>query len=135
MKRSKFSAVVSLLATGLTASVGAYIIMNSGSQSSMVNALPRRSGTLTGAAPTIASAGLSGRKLIVTGENFDDGAEILVNGVRRKTSNGAESPATTLISKKAGMGMELGQIVKLQVQNSDGQLSGELSFYTGCGES
>lgn len=84
-------------------------------------------------APKIMSARMKGRKLIVTGDNFDNGAEILVNGVGRPTSDSVG--ASTLISKKAGKKLEVGQVVKLQVQNSDGQLSGELSFYTGCGES
>lgn len=78
--------------------------------------------------PRITEASISGKKLFVTGENFDVGAVILMNGDKQKTSNDEQSATTRLIGKKAGKWISPGQTVKLQVRNSDGTLSPELSF-------
>src|SRR5207244_7384854 len=52
--------------------------------------------------PRITSASVSGKKLIVVGENFDGGAVILVNGQKQKTRDDEEHPGSSLIGKKSG---------------------------------
>src|SRR5215471_11241869 len=53
--------------------------------------------------PRITSARVKGKKLILTGENFADGAVILLNGEPQKTRNDEGSPSSILIAKKAGI--------------------------------
>jgi hypothetical protein len=78
--------------------------------------------------PAINSAEVKGKKLIVTGNEFDAGARILVDGQAQKTANDAENPSSMLIAKKAGKNIARGQRVTLQVRNPDGSLSPEFSF-------
>jgi Galactose oxidase, central domain/Kelch motif len=78
------------------------------------------------AIPRIVGASVSGKNLIVLGENFDLGAVILLNGDEQRTANDGQSPKTTLIGKKAGKKIKPGD--KLQVRNSNGSLSQELTF-------
>lgn len=59
----------------------------------------------------------------VTGERFDQGAVILLNGERQKTKNDDENPATLLIAKKSGKKARHGD--RLQVQKPDGKFSPE----------
>jgi hypothetical protein len=74
--------------------------------------------------PRITAVTKSGKKLIVDGDDFDEGARIFVNGKRqKKTSNDAENPATRLIDKKGGKKIRSGDIV--QVENTDGTRSNE----------
>ncbi|HET9530101.1 MAG TPA: kelch repeat-containing protein [Blastocatellia bacterium] len=77
-------------------------------------------------APRIMNASVSGKKLIVTGENFDPGAVILLNGQEQKSKNDKQNPQTRLIGKKAGKKIKPGD--KLQVRNPDGTLSEEFVF-------
>jgi hypothetical protein len=72
-------------------------------------------------APRIVSASVAGKKLIVAGENFDDGAAILINGEKQKTRSDGENPQTRLIGKKAGKKIKAGD--QIQVRNPDGTLS------------
>jgi hypothetical protein len=85
------------------------------------------------AGPTITNARLQGKKLIVMGENFDEGAIIIVNNTIQQTRNDWEAPTTMLVAKKAGKKVALDQIITIQVQNSNGLLSEGLAIYTGCG--
>ena len=79
--------------------------------------------------PRISSASVEGKALIVKGTDFDDGAKILLNGeVQKKTANDETSPTTTLIAKKAGKLIGLGESVTLQVQNAGGSLSNVFTF-------
>jgi len=79
--------------------------------------------------PAIANATIEGKQLIVTGVNFVDGAELLVDGVKqKKTGNDPEKPTTVIVARKAGKTIERGQTVSLQVRNPDGQLSQQFSF-------
>jgi hypothetical protein len=80
------------------------------------------------ALPRIINVSVSGKKLFVTGENFDDGAVILVNGQKQKTANDEQRPDSLLIGKKAARQILPGQSVDLQVRNSDGTLSAEFVF-------
>ena len=76
--------------------------------------------------PTIIMASVSGRKLIIAGENFEDGAVIVLNGKEQKTANDEQNPKTTLIGKKAGKKIRPGDT--LQVQNPNGTVSQEFTF-------
>ena len=71
-------------------------------------------------------ASVSGKKLIVTGENFGEGAVILLNDVKQKTATDEISPTTILIGKKAGKKVRPGD--KLRVQNANGTISPEFVF-------
>ena len=72
----------------------------------------------------IVGAPVIGKKLIVNGVGFDDGAKILLNDQQQKM------PITTriLIAKKAGKLIAWGQTIMLQVRNLNGSLSPEFSF-------
>ena len=76
----------------------------------------------------ISGASREGKALIVTGENFDIGAAILLNGERQKTRNDDQDQTAKLIAPKAGKQIGIGQTVIIRVQNSDGRLSPEFQF-------
>jgi len=78
--------------------------------------------------PRIAGASVSGKNLIVTGEGFDGGAVILIDGVEQRTRNDESKPATVLIGRKAAKNIAPGQRVSIQVRNPDGLLSESFSF-------
>jgi photosystem II stability/assembly factor-like uncharacterized protein len=78
--------------------------------------------------PRIATVSISGKNLSVTGENFDRGAGILIDGEEQRTRNDESRPATTLIGKKTAKSIAPGQRVAIQVRNSDGLLSESFSF-------
>ena len=76
--------------------------------------------------PRIFSASVSGKTLLLHGENFEFfGSVILLNGKEKKTLYDDESPRTKLIVKKAGK-IKPGD--KLQVRNFDGTLSEKFTF-------
>jgi len=77
--------------------------------------------------PKIASASISGKNLIVAGENFLVGAKIVMNGDDRKTLRDDQNP-NALIGKKLGKQIERGDTVRLQVRNPDGELSNQIEF-------
>jgi hypothetical protein len=79
-------------------------------------------------APRISGASISGNKLIIDGDNFDQGTTLLINGEEQKTKNDEASPITRLIGKKAGKRIPAGQTVRIRVRNSDATLSNELNF-------
>ena len=74
----------------------------------------------------IISATVSGKKLLISGEGFDEGAVILLNGEKQKTVNNDADPSTKLVAKKSGKKIKAGD--KLQVRNADGRLSQEFIF-------
>lgn len=80
------------------------------------------------AAPKVVDAAVSGKKLIVFGENFSDSAVIVLNSEAQKTSNEPGSPTAALIGKKSGKRIGRGQRVIIQVRNSDGALSEAFNF-------
>lgn len=82
--------------------------------------------TQAGAPVRINIATVSGKKLVVFGENFDPAAVILLNGEEQKTRNDDQNPTTTLIGKKAGKKIKPGD--KLQVRNPNNSLSQEFTF-------
>jgi uncharacterized delta-60 repeat protein len=79
--------------------------------------------------PSIIGASISGKKLYVYGANFDDDADIYLNGERQKTKNDSDKPDRILMGKKAGKKIEPGQTVMLQVRCPDGRWS-NVYFFT-----
>ena len=75
--------------------------------------------------PRITGALISGKHLLVFGENFDDDPVVLLDGEQRKTRKDDQN---TLFSKKSAKIIAPGQTVTLQVRNSDGALSSEFRF-------
>ena len=86
--------------------------------------------------PQIKGVSIEGKRLIVEGEGFHDGAAIYVNFQnqiytdfeKQKTVNDAESPHTKLIAKKAGRWIARGQSVSLRVSDADGSTSAPFLF-------
>lgn len=76
----------------------------------------------------ITAATVSGKKLAVTGENFDTGAVILINGQVQGTRNDDSNPKGALIAKKGGKKIGSGQTVTLRVRNADGSLTPDFGF-------
>jgi len=76
----------------------------------------------------IIAASVTGKRLTVTGENFDSSAVILVNGSPLPTSAGQGNPGTVLTSKKGGKKIPHGQGVILQARNGDGTYSDQFQF-------
>lgn len=78
--------------------------------------------------PQIIGVNIEGKNLLVRGTKFDAGSVIFMNGMKQKTRSDVENPATILISKKLAKRIDPGQIVKLQVRDSDGAQSPEIEF-------
>ena len=78
--------------------------------------------------PRITGASVSGKNLIVTGEGFDKGAVLLIDGVEQRTRHDLSSPPTILIGKKSAKSIGPGQRVSIQVRSSDGMLSEPFEF-------
>jgi hypothetical protein len=88
--------------------------------------------------PVILNASVSGKKLLVSGQNFVSGATLhkcsdcatpATEGSKvKKVSNDSEMPSTLIVAKKAGKDIPKGSTVILQVKNPDGTLSEPFSF-------
>jgi glucose/arabinose dehydrogenase len=78
-------------------------------------------------APLITAASMHRGKLFVTGQNFDAGAVVLIDGTPRRTRPDARDP-NTLIAKRVRRKIPHGQPVVLQVKDSNGALSPTFSF-------
>ncbi|HKQ05982.1 MAG TPA: hypothetical protein VJ464_12675 [Blastocatellia bacterium] len=76
----------------------------------------------------ITGATVNGKKLTVTGENFDSGAAILINGQEQGTKHDGGDSKGALISKKGGKKIAVGQTVTLRVRNGDGSLTPDFVF-------
>jgi Reeler domain len=101
---------------------------NTGDQIYTTKTTVSSSGAVSGP-PVIDSADISGKKLLVMGENFSVGADLLLDGVRqKKTFNDEVTPNTLIVARKAGKNIEPGQTVVLQIKNPDGTLSNEFQF-------
>jgi hypothetical protein len=70
-------------------------------------------------APKILNVRVKGNKLILIGENFTDGAVILVNGEPQRTRNDSDNPSTILIAKRAGNRIPDNTVVIIQVQSAN----------------
>lgn len=78
--------------------------------------------------PNVIHISTSGKKLMVEGDDFSQGAVILINGAEQSTTNDTENPASKLYSKKAGKKIPAGDTVTVQVKNRDGALSNQMVF-------
>jgi hypothetical protein len=78
--------------------------------------------------PRIIEAVARGKKLFITGQRFDDGAVVLINGEHNTTFNDLDDPAGKLIARKGAKRIVPGQTVTLQVRNLDGGLSAVFTF-------
>jgi len=78
--------------------------------------------------PRINSATVAGKNLLLSGENFEEGAIILVDGQDQRTLNSDQDFTGSLVGKKTGKRIASGQTVKLMVRNPDGVLSLDFSF-------
>src|SRR6185503_14521534 len=80
------------------------------------------------APPQITSVSISGKKLFIQGQNFDEGAKLLLNDETQKTVNDGLMPTTSLVCKKAGKFIRSGETARLKVRNSDGTESAEFNY-------
>ena len=80
--------------------------------------------------PQILNAAVNGKKLIVTGQNFADGAVIMVDGEPQKTKNDSDYPSTMLIAKKAGKRIPKNTAVTIQIQSA-GATSDRFGMFKG----
>ncbi len=76
--------------------------------------------------PTVTNARFVRKKLIVSGEGFDDGAEILIAGQPIRTLPDRTAPTTALVGKRATRVIAPGETVRLRVRTRDGALSNEI---------
>jgi hypothetical protein len=104
--------VATNMANGDTSSSGDFIFTQS-------KTIPSASASTSGP-PVITSIDIQGKRMLVTGSNFDDGATMFINDQKTKTRNDDTNPTTSLICKKAGNQIDPGTTVNLQVKNSDG---------------
>jgi hypothetical protein len=97
--------------------------------------------TINGAGPPlpqILDAHVQGKQLLVSGQNFGDGAQLFMcdacampatDGSKlKKTFNDETTPATLIVSRKGGNQIAPGQTVNLQVKNPDGSVSNAFTF-------
>jgi 6-phosphogluconolactonase (cycloisomerase 2 family) len=75
--------------------------------------------------PRIIQATVSGKRLVIVGDNFDMGSKILLNGIEQGTLNSPDSPST-LIGKKTGKKIKPGDL--LQIINADGTISPQFTY-------
>ena len=78
-------------------------------------------------APKITDVRAVKKNLVVTGDNFDSEANILMNGEPRKTIRD-DVASGILAGKKLAKQIESGQTVRIQVQNADGQTTDEVLY-------
>jgi hypothetical protein len=80
----------------------------------------------------VSGARIKGRKLIVSGYGFGEGAVVLINGEPQKSKNDPELPSVTLRAPKGARRIPSGEIAIVQVQNADGKLSDVAPVYGGA---
>lgn len=79
--------------------------------------------------PVILSAVVLKKQLLVSGQSFDDGAKLFIDGVFiKKSFNDTDTPSTLLVATKAGKDIASGQTVTLQVHNASGAVSADFRF-------
>jgi len=72
--------------------------------------------------PLIYDVRFNGKKMVVLGQNFSNGAFVRVND-SPKVTNGGEDPSQILNSKQAGKKAKPGRTVQVQVENANGTRS------------
>ena len=83
---------------------------------------------LAGNCPIISGIAIERKNLLVTGQDFDNGAVILLNAQPQPTVQDSQNPTGTLIGEKLRKKIEPGQTVEVQVRNSNGVLSPTFTF-------
>lgn len=79
--------------------------------------------------PRITGASIDRKTLIVSGEDFDFGAVLLIDGkVQGRTENDQNNPTTRLTARKSAKSVPKGHTVILQVRNPHSTLSPEFTF-------
>jgi beta-glucanase (GH16 family) len=78
-------------------------------------------------APKINSVTGAKKHLVVSGDNFDNESVILMNGDAQKTLRD-DVASGDLIGKKLAKRIASGEKVKIQVRNSDGQITAEFDY-------
>ena len=78
--------------------------------------------------PLLIQAVISGKNLIIYGQNFQLGAVLRVNDEPVRTRNDDPDPIQVLFAKKAAKRIDAGETVQLQVENPDGKRSNLLFF-------
>jgi hypothetical protein len=78
--------------------------------------------------PKISGATVDGKNLIVSGEDFEEGAVIVLDGQDQRTLSSDQNPTGSLTGKKTAKRIAPGQPVNLQVRNPDGVLSPTFPF-------
>jgi len=77
--------------------------------------------------PKITDAAKSGKRLLISGQRFEDGASLFINGeMQNKVSNDPQAPSTSIVARKAGKRIRSGDI--LLVKNPDGLSSNEFTY-------
>jgi hypothetical protein len=87
--------------------------------------------TIQTTTPQITGVRRKGKKLFVTGERFDIGAVILLDGEPQKTANDESNPTGSLIAKKAGKRIGATDVVTIEVQNANSEKSPYVRFFGG----
>lgn len=79
--------------------------------------------------PVILSALVQKKQLLVSGQNFDAGARLFIDGANtKKVFNDETNPSTLLVANKAGKDIASGQTVTLEVHNVSGAVSAVFRF-------
>ena len=108
--------------SGSTFPIGTTTVTATGRDASGVRATCSFNVTVTPLnGPRIERLEKQGKKLLVFGSGFGPGAVIIVNNLNQKTSNDPFNPTTSLVGKKAGKKIRVGDVVR--VRNADGTLT------------
>jgi hypothetical protein len=81
--------------------------------------------------PRVLNVRRAGKRLFVSGESFQMGAVIVVNGEPQKTRNDEDNPTSLLIAKKAGKHLPADAVVTIQVENPTEVKSDPFDFFNG----
>ena len=81
--------------------------------------------------PRVTGAQLKGKKLIVSGENFSDSAQIVIDSETVNTRNDSDNPSGVLIAKKAGKRIAADKIVGIAVMNATEVMSPVFELFSG----
>jgi hypothetical protein len=78
--------------------------------------------------PVIQNVSFSGKKMFITGLNFDTSATVMINGQTTPTAQDPDDPTTSLICKKGGKLIQPGDTVTLQILDGNTVLSTEFPY-------
>lgn len=108
---------------------GDVVFMASAGSSNNVTGIFTTLGAPQGLVPNVLGVQVKGNKLIVTGNNFEAGAKIRINGnIVNDSKNNKKAPSTKLQSKTAGTSIAAGSTVSITVINTSGAISAPFSF-------